>query len=241
VTGLFRSAALAALVLAASGARAQDISDAGLVYWGVQLEQLEYRYGESDAEVLAYDGDAFVGTDELKLRWQGEGEYELDEEVLEGMENQLALQFPISTFFDAKAGVRYDSPEGPDRFYGVVGIHGLAPQWFEVDVDAFLSQEGDVSFRLDAEYEGLITNRLILTPSLEVDVGVSHDREIGLGAGLRSVEVGARLSYDLVDRSISPYIGVHYEQLFGGTANLAESEGEDDSAIFAVAGVRLQF
>jgi len=236
-----RIAMSAILVLVASGARAQDISDAGLVVWGVQLEQLEYRYGESGAEALAYDGDAFYGTDELKLRWQGEGEYSLDEDVLEGMENQLSLQIPISTFFDAKAGVRYDSPEGPDRFYGIVGIHGLAPQWFEVDVDAFLSQEGDVSARLDVEYEGLITNRLILTPSLEMDVGLSHDREIGLGAGLRSIEVGARLSYDLVDRSISPYIGVHYEQLFGGTAKLAESEGEDDSAIFAVAGIRLQF
>ena len=231
----------ASSVLFAGGARAQDISDAGLVYWGVQLEQLEYRFGENDVEVLAYDGDAFVGTDELKLRWQGEGEYELDEEVLETFENQLAVQIPVTPFFDAKAGIRYDTPEGPDRFYGVVGVHGLAPQWFEVDVDAFLSEEGDVSFRLDAEYEGLITNRLILTPSVEIDVGLSHDREIGLGAGLRSAEIGARLSYDLIDRAVSPYVGVHYEQLFGGTKNLAEAEGEDGSAFFVVAGVRLQF
>ena len=238
---MLRGAAVAALVLIASGARAQDISDAGFIYWGVQLEQLEYRYGDESEDVLAYDGDAFVGTDELKLRWQGEGEYALDEDVLEVMENQLALQIPITTFFDAKAGVRYDTPKGPDRFYGVVGIHGLAPQWFEIDADAFLSEEGDVSGRLKAEYEGLITNRLILTPSIELDVGASHDREIGLGAGLRSVELGARLSYDLIDRSVSPYIGVHYEQLFGGTKNLAEADGEDSSAFFAVAGVRLQF
>jgi len=45
------------------------------------------------------------------------------------------------------------------------------------------------------------------------------------------------LSYDLVERNVAPYVGVHYEQLFGGTAKLAE----DDSAVFLVAGVRLQF
>lgn len=236
-----RAAITAAFVLCASGARAQDISDAGLIIWGAKLERLEYRYGDEGEKVAAYEGDAFVGTDEFKLRWEGEGEYELDEEVLETFENQFVGQIPISPFFDVKAGVRFDNPEGPDRVYGVIGIHGLAPQWFEIDADAFLSQEGDVSGRIEAEYEGLITNRLILTPSVEVDFGFSHDREIGLGTGIRSVEVGARLSYDLLERNISPYIGVHYEHLFGGTRALANAEGEDTEAVFAVAGIRLQF
>jgi len=123
----------------------------------------------------------------------------------------------------------------------VIGIHGLAPQWFEIDADMFFSQEGDVSGRIEAEYEGLITNRIILTPSVEVDFGFSHDREIGLGSGIRSVEVGARLSYDLLERNISPYIGVHYEHLFGGTRALANSAGEDTESVFAVVGVRLMF
>jgi len=239
---LMRGAAMtAAIVLCASGARAQDISDAGLFLWGVKMDRLEYRHGDEDEKILAYEGDAFIGTDEFKLRWEGEGEYDTREKVRETFENQVTGMVPISPFFDAKAGVRFDNPEGPDRVYGVVGIHGLAPQWFEIDADMFLSQEGDVSGRLEAEYEGLITNRIILTPSVEVDFGFSHDREIGLGSGLRSVEVGARLSYDLVDRAIAPYIGVHYEHLFGGTRALANSDGEDTEAVFAVAGVRIMF
>ncbi len=234
-------AVIAAIVLCASGARAQDISDAGLVVWGGKLERFEFRFGDEDEQIAAYEGDAFVGTDEFKVRWEGEGEYDLDEEVLEDFENQIVAQVPISTFFDAKAGVRFDNPDGPDRVFGVLGIHGLAPQWFEIDADAFLSQEGDISGRIEAEYEGLITQNILLVPSLEVDFGFSRDQEIGLGAGLRSIEVGARLSYDLLERNIQPYIGVHYEHLFGGTRGLTRAEGGDTEAIFAVAGVRLTF
>ena len=160
---------------------------------------------------------------------------------MEDFENQFVLQKPISTFFDVKAGVRFDNPEGPDRMFGVIGLHGLAPQWFEIDVDAFLSQEGDISGRIEAEYEGLITQNILLVPSVEIDFGLSRDREVGLGAGLRSVELGARLSYDLVERNVQPYIGVHYEHLFGATRGLAREEGGDTESLFAVAGVRLSF
>jgi len=238
MSGAVRVAAMAALFLCASEARAQDISDAGFLIWGAKLERLEYRFGDEDA--LAYEGDAFIGTDEFKLRWEGEGEYATDEDVAETVENQITGLIPITPFFDAKAGLRFDTPEGPDRFYGVIGVHGLAPQWFEIDADAFLSEEGDVSGRIEAEYEGLITQRLILTPSIEIDFGLSHDREIGLGAGLRSMEVGARLGYDLLERNVAPYIGVHYEHLFGGTRGLARSEGEDTESLSFVAGIRLQ-
>lgn len=212
-----------------------------LIFYGVQMEELEYRQGDTSENLLVWDGDAFVGTDEIKLRWLGSGEYDTDGEVLETMENRLVLQKPVSDFFDLKAGVRLDSPEGPDRWYGVLGVAGLAPQWIEVDADLFVSETGDVSARLDAEYELLITNRLILTPSAEIDVAFSSDREIGIGSGLNSVEVGLRLSYDVLDRAISPYVGVVYERKLGNTADLAKDEGEDTSAWFAVIGTKLMF
>jgi copper resistance protein B len=207
--------------------------------WSVQVERLEHRSGDLDA--LAWEVDAFAGSDELKLRYVGEGEYELEERALESFENTLFLQVPISDFFDAKAGLRFDAPEGGDRFYGVVGVQGLAPQWFEVDFDLSLSEDGDPSALLDAEYEALITNRLILTPSIEVNLPFTDDRVVGAGAWGPTVEIGARLSYDLIDRMVSPYIGVHYERVFGETADLARAAGEDDEALYLVVGTRLQF
>ncbi len=212
-----------------------------LIFYGVQMEELEYRQGDQSENLLVWDGDAFIGTDEIKLRWLGKGEYDTDGEVLETMENRLVLQKPISDFFDLKAGVRLDAPEGTDRWFGVLGVAGLAPQWIEVDADLFVSETGDVSARLDAEYELLITNRLILIPSAEIDIAFSEDREIGVASGLNSIEVGVRLSYDVVDRAISPYIGVVYERKFGRTADFARDEGEDPSAWFAVIGTKLMF
>ena len=212
-----------------------------LVTYGVQLEELEFRRGDENEKLFAWNGDAFIGTDELRLRWLGEGEYDTAPNTFESMENSFVLQTPISTFFDVKGGVRLDTPSGSDRWYGVLGVTGLAPQWFEVDTDFFVSETGDTSARIDVEYELLITNRLILTPSAEVNVAFSGDPEIGIGSGVTGIEAGSRLSYDLIDRSISPYIGFVYERKLGQTENLALAEGEDTEGWRAVIGTRLMF
>jgi len=224
--------ALAPALIGLSPALAEE------VLWGVQVEQLEYRVGENE-NVAAFDFDAYVGTDELKVVWRAEGEFSTEERAWEALENQLRIQVPISPFFDAVAGVRVDTPEGPNRVHAVVGVHGLAQQWFEVDADLFLSDYP--SLRLEAEYEGLITNRIILVPSIELDIPFRDDLASDVGAFGPKLEVGLRLSYDLIDRAFSPYIGVHYERVFGETADIARGNGEDPGAVFFVAGARIQY
>jgi copper resistance protein B len=207
--------------------------------WGVQVEQLEAQRGESDANVFVWDFDAVFGTDELKAVWRSEAELVTGTRLFETLENQFRLQKPISTFFDAAAGVRLDTARGRDRVYGVIGVKGLAPQWFEIDADLYLSE--NPIFRFEAEYEALITNRLILIPSIEVEVPLADDRPIELGAWGPKTEVGARLGYDLIDRFLSPYLGVHYERAWGETADLRRVEGEDDETFYLVVGLRMLF
>ncbi|MBL6953722.1 MAG: copper resistance protein B [Alphaproteobacteria bacterium] len=223
-----------------SAHQAQAVGQTVLLYGG-QLEEFEYQRGDEGEDLFAWNGDAFVGTDELKLRWLGEGAYDIGNDALEGFENRVVLQMPISTYFDVKGGARLDAPKGPDRWYGVIGLTGLAPQWFEIDADLFVSETGDTSARLDAEYELLLTNYLILTPSAEINVAFSDDREISVGAGVSDVEAGLRLSYDLIDRSLSPYVGFAYERKFGQTADFARAEGEDTEGWRIVIGTRLMF
>jgi copper resistance protein B len=220
---------------------AASAQEKSMVVYGLQMEELEYRRGDENENLLAWNGDAFVGTDELKLRWLGEAEYDKDGKQFETLENRLVLQMPISTFFDAKGGVRLDTPKGTDRWYGVVGFTGLAPQWFEIDADFFVSETGETSTRLDVEYELLITNRLIVTPSVDINAAFSDDTEIGIKAGFTGVEAGVRLSYDLVDRAFSPYLGAVYERKLGNTADLARDEGEDIEGWRAVVGARVVF
>ena len=210
-----------------------------LTTWGVQFEEFEYRYSDDDEELGVWNADAFYGTDELKLRWISKGEYSLEERAYESLENQLVGQIPISKFFDAKAGVRFDTPEGPDRTYAVLGVAGLAPQWFEIDANLYVSKDGDTSAELDAEYELLLTNYWILSATLDATVAFSEDREIGIGKGLVSTETGLRLRYDLIDRAFSPYVGVVHERKYGDSADFAEADGGSTADWFAVIGARI--
>src|SRR3546814_6541434 len=104
-----------------------------------------------------------------------------------------------------------DLPD-PERAYGVIGLQGLAPQFFEVDSAIFVSNKGDVSVRFEAEYELLITQRLVLQPSAELDMAVQEVSELGIGSGPSSIELGLRLRYEIT-REFAPYIGVHYEKI----------------------------
>jgi copper resistance protein B len=231
----------AGAVIAALGAAPAAAQETNLVFWGVQLEELEHRWGDESEELYVWNGDAFVGTDELKLRFLSEGEYDTNERKFETLENRLVLQMPVSDFFDVKAGVRADTPKGKSRLYGVLGLTGLAKQWIEVDADLFVSDQGDASARLDAEYELLLTNRITLTPSADLNVAFSDDQKMGVGSGFSSAEVGMRLSYDILDRLLSPYIGVVWERKFGETADFAREEGEDVEAWFFAIGTKILF
>jgi copper resistance protein B len=231
----------AGAVIAALGAAPAAAQETNLVFWGVQLEELEHRWGDESEELYVWNGDAFVGTDELKLRFLSEGEYDTNERKFETLENRLVLQMPVSDFFDVKAGVRADTPKGKSRLYGVLGLTGLAKQWIEVDADLFVSDKGDASARLDAEYELLLTNRITLTPSADLNVAFSDDRKMGVGSGFSSAEVGLRLSYDILDRLLSPYVGVVWERKFGETADFAREEGEDVEAWFFAIGMKVLF
>ncbi|KIC09050.1 copper resistance protein CopB [Leisingera sp. ANG-M1] len=226
---------------AAAGVAALWSAPAGaeqLIY-GLQAEQLEYRQSDGE-DAFVWDFDAMIGTDELKFVWRSEGEREQGSGEFEALENQLRLQFPVSTFFDAVVGVQASTPdELPDRYNAVLGLKGLAPQWFEIDADLYLS---DYSFfRFEGEYEALLTNRLILVPNLELTVPLQDDLAYGQSAGGATIEAGLRLSYDLIDRAVSPYIGVNYEESFGGTADLLRASGEENGVFSVVFGTRLMF
>ncbi len=239
---LFATALTATAALMSMSALAEDIDvQTAKQFWGVQFEELEYRYSDNDEDLGSWDGDAFYGTDELKVRWLTKGEYDIDEQAYEQLENQLVLQTPISTFFDAKAGVRFDTPEGPDRTYAVLGVAGLAPYWFEIDASLYVGDDGKTSSEIDAEYELLFTNRLILTLGLDTTISFSEDKEIGIGRGLASTELGARLSYDVVDRAFSPYIGIVNERKYGDTEDMAKASGDSTDDWYAVIGAKVMF
>jgi len=211
---------------------------AGTTYY-ILADRFEVKIGESDP-ALALDAQGWWGGDRNKLWLKTETEYSFDEGEFEEAEVQALWSRAISRYFDFQAGMRHDFSPDPSRTYAVLGVQGLAPYWFEVDAALFISDKGDVSARLEAEYELMLTQRLILQPSAEADISFQTVNALTTGEGLSSIELGARLRYE-IKRELAPYIGVHWTRDLGETADFTRADGEDPSVASFVAGVRFWF
>ena len=156
------------------------------------------------------------------LKTEGEGEFG---GAVEDAEIQALYSRAIGPFFDLQAGVRFD-PEPDSRTHLVLGVAGLAPYMFHVDGALFLSDRGDLTARVEAEYDQKITQRLILQPRIEAEFAAQDIPKRDIGAGLTKVEPGLRLRYEIA-REFAPYIGIEYEAKLGETADIARAGGED--------------
>ena len=203
-----------------------------------QADQFEYRAQDGD-DSLKWDAQGWVGGDYEKLWLKTEGAKRIGGKV-EDAEAQLLYSRLLTDFFDVQAGVRYDPEPHPRRGYAVLGVQGLAPYYFETDVALFLSNEGELSGRFSAEYELLLTQRLILQPSAEVNLSAQDTKARGIGVGVNDIELGLRLRYEL-RREFAPYIGVNWERKLGQTADIARRDGEDIDIPSLVAGIRFWF
>jgi copper resistance protein B len=200
---------------------------------GVVIDRLEAGFGDGDATYL-WDAQGWTGGDINRFWWKSEGE---GGSTLEETEVQALYSRAIRPFWDLQAGVRQTiRPDLEDTTDLVLGVQGLAPHWFEIDAAAFLSTEGDLSARIEAEYDQRLTQRWILQPRAEVTVAASDVPEIEVGAGLSSLELGLRLRYE-IRREFAPYAGVEWSRRFGETRDLT-GEAED---IRFVVGLRTWF
>lgn len=204
----------------------------------VIIDQLEATAAEGE-EGYAWDAQGWSGGDINRFWWKSEGEGAFGDEVEEA-EIQALYSRAIRPFFDVQAGLRQTwRPEG-DRTDLVVGLQGLAPHWFEVDAAAFLSSEGDLTARGEAEYDQRITRRWILQPRAEVVLSAQDVPELSIGSGLSSLQIGARLRYE-IRKEFAPYIGVEWTRSFGATRDFLEADGRSAEDTRLVAGIRAWF
>ncbi|HRP96233.1 MAG TPA: copper resistance protein B [Rhodocyclaceae bacterium] len=199
-----------------------------------RLESVRSR----DENGVGYDLQGWYGRDYDRLVVKAEGEA-VDGRLQEGR-TELLWGHAIASYWDAQLGVRYDSGLGPDRGWLAFGVQGLAPYWFEVEAFAYVGQSGRTALRFDAEYELLLTQKLILQPRIEANLYGRRDEALGIGSGLSEVAAGLRLRYEFT-RQFGPYVGFEWAGKFGETADLARVEGERTKTPRVVAGVRMWF
>lgn len=207
-------------------------------YGMLLTDRLEAGFGD-EADGYLWDIQGWYGGDRNRWWLKSEGEGEQGKSP-EDAELQLLFGRMFAPFWDWQIGIRHDFRPQPDRSHLVLGLQGVVPYEFEIDSAVFVSEAGDVTARVEAEYDLRITQRLVLQPRFELNAALSDVREIGLDSGINNTELGLRLRYE-VRREFAPYIGISWEQLHGGTADLARGEGEPTSVTSLVLGFRAWF
>jgi copper resistance protein B len=216
-----------------AGAQSQEMEmamDDRAINTFVLFDELEYLLG-SDARLVEFDGRAWVGGDFTRVWAKYRGEHATRGNTGH-VEGQLLYGRVIAPFWDAQAGLRVDSHYGDgSRTRGllVLSLQGLAPYWFELGASVFASQQGNLSARIEASYELLLTQRLVLEPEIELNVAAQDVPEFGVSSGFDELEFGARFRYEIV-REFAPYFGISRVRQFG--------EGRAGGETSWVAGLR---
>lgn len=194
-----------------------------------------------DADVgtgLSWEGQAWIGADLTRMWIRSEGERTGGH--TEAADLEMLYGRAVARWWDLVAGVRQDFRPGDAQTWAAIGVLGVAPYKFEIEATAYLGESGRTAGRLEAEYELLLTNQLILQPLLEIDLYGKDDPQRGIAAGISSAEAGIRLRYEFT-RRFAPYLGVVHERALGDSADLRRARGEDSRDTRLVAGIRTWF
>lgn len=201
------------------------------------FDKLGVAYDRNEQTSLQWDGQFWIGRDLNKLWIKSEGDR------LNGSTDAKIEAFwshTISPFWDLQLGARRDFGTGPKRNWAAFGVQGVAPYGIETEITGYVGGSGRTALALKAEYDLLLTQRLILTPEIEASLYGKNDEARGVGSGLSDASFSLRLRYE-VTREFAPYVGVSFGRKFGQTASYASEAGESRSERAILAGVRIWF
>lgn len=209
------------------------------IYAHAFFDQLEGRL--STDSYFRWDGQGWIGDDFNKLWLKSEGRVNADGRgrVSDG-DHELLYDRPVTRYFDLQVGVRSDIDSLRNRTWGALGIQGLAWGFWNFELTGYASDNAHLALRTNASYDLYLTQRLVLQPQFEINAYSKADRGRELGSGLSDIDSGLRLRYEFT-REFAPYVGVSYQQFFGGTADYRKRAGEGSGDLRGLAGVRVWF
>ena len=206
--------------------------------WQVLFDKFGLARNRDGQNTQEWDGRFWFGTATDRLLIKSEGERENGGGS--GGKVEAFWSHAVSPFWDLQLGARRDIGSGPKRNWAAIGIEGVLPYNIELEATGYAGSSGRTALALKAEYDLLLTQRLIFTPELEASLYGKDDPERGIGSGLSDGSLSLRLRYE-VTREFAPYIGVSFERKFGQTARYASDAGASRSQTAIMAGVRFWF
>lgn len=207
-----------------------------MTFTGIWMDRLErVRHEEFDATEL--EGRLWRGNSYDRFVINAEAEFVGNS--LERAEIDFLWSHAVSPFWNLRLGATHDLVEDLDRSWATISFRGLAPYWFDLETNIHIGASGRTAFELEAEYDLLFTQRLVLQPRLDFKAYGKSDLAAGRGKGASTLEAGMRLRYEF-SRQFAPYFGVERAAVFGETAKLLPL-GKDDRETHWVAGFRFWY
>lgn len=211
----------------------------------ILFDQFEYRVTDDrPADHLGWEADVWFGSDINKFWWKSEGEAILQGNDEGGSENDFLYSRIFSPFWSIQTGMQYanewTSGDYEDRWSYVLALQGVAPYQFELDSSLYVSEHGDLTVKVEGEYDLRITQRLLLQPRAALGFAAQDIAERNLGSGFTAADLDLRLRYG-IRRDFAPYVGVRYQFLLGETEDIAVAGGDKAEQWLLLMGLRFAF
>lgn len=217
----------------------------GQIYSTISLDQTWLTTTNQNAE-LKSENELKIGTDEHKLVLQLAA-HKAESESTE-LGTKLLYSRMISDFWDIQTGFGYqehqinvnDLDQRHEKTSAILGLHGLAPYFFESSAYLSLGKKDYVALNFEVERDILITQKWITQPYLEMDFLLNDHSKYAEKSGVREASIGLNTRYE-ISKQLMPYfeLAYRYEQETEWNNDIRKSHINKDW-IYGV-GMKLKF
>ncbi len=185
------------------------------LYTKLTMDSLELQ--NNNEQSIKYDGNIWIGYDINKVYLYSEGEKPKDSSM--SSESQFVFSHAISPRMDLQVGVGYDKTPQNHQTWGVLALSGMIPYFIDTRTALLVGEDGNIGLRVSAEYEAVITQKLILVPNISAYLYTKDTPKVDIGKGLSNLTLNLKLQYNIT-KQFSPYIGVEWNKNYGNTYDL---------------------
>ncbi|CAB1216836.1 copper resistance protein B [Acinetobacter bouvetii] len=223
-------------------ATAEHINEhGGQIYQQTTLESRWLRNNDGDG-VLKSELETRIGTDENKIFIKVHADQAESQQA--EYDAKVLYSRNVADFWDVQAGLRYRNDQNrevdQDQVDAVIGVHGLAPYFFETNAYLYVGQDHQTSLSLETERDVLLTQKLIVKPYLDLNVVLSDDSSYAQKTGLSTAQLGLETRYE-INKKVMPFVDVAYGYTQGQEQTAWQSQTSSEHEWLYGAGIRFKF
>ncbi|WP_122902588.1 copper resistance protein B [Acinetobacter sp. B51(2017)] len=237
-----------------AGESAQDDSahhdhrkEHGAQIYAVTTLDHQWLVNNEGEKALKSEFETRIGTDENKLFIKVHANKQESHNA--HYDAKILYSRMILDFWDAQLGTRYRSEniEGNDHHQdneeyidAVIGLHGMAPYFFETDAYAYVGKDRYIGFSLKTERDFLMTQKLMIQPYLELDLIFNDETKYAKKTGLNRAMAGIETRYE-ISKKVMPYLNVVYQYSKGNDETRWQKSSSTEKDWLYGAGIRFKF